>query len=161
MRRKLTATLTTLGIAALGAVVPATTATASTAANTGAQAAASCADNWRGATKGYMYAYNGTYCTGYLGKDKNNDGNWGDRYGSFRFGDNNRASSLLHRGTSGYAVKFYNGFRYKGGHICLTKGEKYASALRSDDKFTGGLTANNRISSHKWVPQGQCARFMD
>ena len=155
--RKLTATLAALGVASLGAIVPATSAQAA------APTAASCDDNYESATLGYMYAYRLSYCESYLGKAKSYDENWGNSSRSFQGDDDNRATSLLHRGTSGYAVAFYRLKDYKGGAICLTKGEKYASSLKSDDVFSGseGYAADNRISSHKWVPEDACKKFMD
>ncbi|MEV2231568.1 hypothetical protein AB0H69_23715 [Streptomyces phaeochromogenes] len=51
-------------------------------------------------------------------------------------------------------------------HICLTTGEKYGSTLVDDndpyanDRFSNGDPADNRISSHRWVDEGDCSWFM-
>ncbi|PAZ12668.1 hypothetical protein CLM62_28735 [Streptomyces sp. SA15] len=159
--RKLTATLAALGVAGLGVLVPATSTQAAPTAR--AAAAANCDDNYEQARLGYMYAYRLSYCEKYLGSAKSWDENWGNSSRSFQGDDDNRATSLLHRGTSGDAVAFYRLKDYKGGAICLTKGQKYASSLKSDDVFSGNpsYTADNRISSHRWVAKEACKKFMD
>ncbi|WP_217235129.1 hypothetical protein [Streptomyces sp. AC555_RSS877] len=40
-------------------------------------------------------------------------------------------------------------------------GKKYVSSLKSDDVFTNGETADNRISSHKKLISNACSKFMD
>jgi hypothetical protein len=96
-----------------------------------------------------------------LGKTTGNDSNWGDSAGGFRGGDTNNASSLLHKGTSGMAVKVYDKTGYTGAYSCIKKSEYYVSNL-IDDHLTGGgpgtgqVPANNTISSHKWVEESAC-----
>ncbi len=144
--RKLPAALTVLAMAALGTVIPASAA----------HAAATCADNYNEATLQYMYAYDGLYCIGELGKAKANDADWGDSSYSFQGSDTNRASSILNKGEVS-AVQFFNGTGtgWTGGHICLARGEHFASNL-SDNTFTSGVSANNAISSHRWVVPSTC-----
>ncbi|MEU0382866.1 hypothetical protein [Streptomyces chartreusis] len=150
--RKILATAAALGLATLGALVPAGTA----------QAAVGCADNYDEATSGYMYAYWNDRCEGYLGRSAGEDSDWGNSTGGFQGSDENRATSLLHKGTSGLAVAFYRLPGFDGGHICLTKSEKYASTLEDGgdnfafDRFSTGYVADNRISSHRWVEERDC-----
>ncbi|WP_129788023.1 hypothetical protein [Promicromonospora panici] len=148
--RKISVLLATLGLLAAGTLFPAT-----------AQASANCDRAWHNATSGYFYAYDGGNCYVYLGRANGNDSNWGDSAGGFRSGDTNKASSILHKGTSGMAVKVYDKTGYTGAYSCIKKSEYYVSAL-SDDYLTGGgpgtgrVTAQNTISSHKWVNNTAC-----
>jgi hypothetical protein len=48
-----------------------------------------------------------------MGWSAGNDANWGDSAGGFR-SEANRAGSILHKGTSGLAVKVYDGTNYTG-----------------------------------------------
>ncbi|MFE7751992.1 peptidase inhibitor family I36 protein [Streptomyces sp. NPDC057428] len=144
--RKAFAALTTVAVASLGALVPATSAQA-----------ADCSDAMAGALSGYMYAYDSTNCIGHLGHASGDDSNWGDSALSFQGGDTNKASSILNNGNS-YEVKFYNGTGYSGGHICLSRSEGWASNL-SDDKYNNGASANNSISSHAWASASNCSKW--
>ncbi|MER7056905.1 MULTISPECIES: hypothetical protein [unclassified Streptomyces] len=125
-----------------------------------AAAAATCADNYDNALAGYMYAYNGAYCEGQLGRALGNDQNWGDSASSFQGSDNNRASSVLNMGRYS-EVKFFanpNTSSNFNPHICLTRTEGYASNL-SDDYFMNERewgSANNNISAHIWVDRTAC-----
>ncbi|WP_217249212.1 hypothetical protein [Streptomyces sp. AC602_WCS936] len=148
--RKLFAAAATLGLAGLGVLVPAS----------GAQASTACDNAWNSASSGYFYAYNYDNCGGYLGKDADNDANWSDGSGSFRGGDNDETQSLLHKGTSGMAVKVYQHANYRGGHTCIAKSEYYMDDL-SGFTYTNGVSANESISSHKWVWHGDCGKFLD
>ncbi|MCL8011707.1 hypothetical protein [Streptomyces sp. AS02] len=154
--RKIPSVLAALGVAALGVVIPAGTA----------QAAAGCSGAWDGANDGEMKAYRYSYCDTHLGTTESYDSDWGNSSGPFQGTDENAATSLLHKGTSGYAIAFYRLPGYDGGHICLTKGEKWASTLvdgadsYANDRFTNGDPADNRISSHQWVSQSSCGKFM-
>jgi hypothetical protein len=150
--RKLTATLATLALAGLGALAPAASVQA-------APTAASCDDNYESATSGYMYAYRLSHCESYLGKSKEWDENWGNNSRSFQDDDDNRATSLLNK--TGKYVAFYRLKDYKGGHICIASGKKYVPSLKSDDVFSNGETADNRISSHKKLTSNTCSKFMD
>ncbi|MCH0543284.1 hypothetical protein I3F58_27785 [Streptomyces sp. MUM 203J] len=149
--RKILAAAATLGVASLGVIVPAT----------GAQAASAACDRaWQDGGSGYLFAYNHTHCSGYLGKASGNDSDWGDSAGGFRGSDDNRASSVVHKGTSGMAVKFYSVKGYKGGHTCLKKSEYYMSSLYGH-RFTSSSSVNDNISSHKWVWESACSKFLD
>ncbi|GAA2397872.1 peptidase inhibitor family I36 protein [Streptomyces coeruleofuscus] len=149
--RKLTATLATLTLAGLGALVPAASVQAAPTAN--------CDDNYEEAKSGYMYAYRLSYCESYLGSSKEWDENWGNSSRSFQGDDDNRATSLLNK--TGKYVAFYRLKDYKGGHICIASDKKYVSSLKSDDVFSNGETADNRISSHKKLASNTCSKFMD
>lgn len=139
--RKLPAALTVLAMAALGTAVPVSAA----------HAAESCSDNYSGAASGYMYSYDYVDCVGYLGRASGNDSDWGT--------DANKASSILNKGNN-YEVQFFNGTGtgWTGGHICLSRNEGYASDL-TDNTFTSGHSANNSISSHRWVSASTCDRW--
>ncbi|MEV8353410.1 hypothetical protein ACFVTT_17990 [Streptomyces niveus] len=143
--RKIPAALTVLAMAALGTVVPASAA----------HAAPSCATAYEDASRTYMYAYSSANCVGFLGKAKGNDLNWGDSGGSFQGGDTNKATSVLNRGTD--VVQFFNGTGtdWTGGNICLKSSERFASSL-ADNDFSSGVSANDAISSHRWVLGGAC-----
>lgn len=106
-----------------------------------------------------MYAYDGLDCVGFLGKAEGDDANWGDSSQSFQGGDTNKASSILNKGVN-YEVKFYNGTGtgWTGGYTCLGRSEHFASDLR-DNTFTSGASANNSISSHRWVSASFCDRW--
>ncbi|WP_328503471.1 hypothetical protein OG828_35285 [Streptomyces sp. NBC_00457] len=147
--RKVPAALTVLAMAALGAVVPASAA----------HAGPICQQSYRDAEAGYMYAYDGLDCVGFLGKAEGDDANWGDSSQSFQGGDTNKASSILNKGVN-YEVKFYNGTGtgWTGGYTCLGRSEHFASDLR-DNTFTSGASANNSISSHRWVSASFCDRW--
>lgn len=146
--RKISAALAVLGLAALGAVVPATAA----------HAGPNCDAKWNNLAPGYFVAYGGTDCYGdVLGWTESYDTNWGNDAGPFQGGDTNQATSILQKGTSWMAVKIYNetGDDWGGSYSCLTRGVLYASDL-SNDRFSSGAIVNNAISSHKWVPQVEC-----
>lgn len=150
--RKIPVLLATLGLVLAGALFPVASAQA---------ASANCDDQWRRAASGHFYAYDFSHCSTKLGNTSGDDPNWADSSGGFR-GDSNKASSILHKGTSGMAVKVYNGVGYNGAYSCIKKSELYVSDL-SDDYLTGGVhpsdrvTAYNTISSHKWVQESACA----
>ncbi|KDN72972.1 hypothetical protein DF19_07265 [Streptomyces olindensis] len=150
--RKIPALFATLTLAGLGALVPTTSAQAASAA---------CDNAWNGAASGWLYAYKNIHCSGgVLGRDASNDENWGDGRGELRYVAN-QASSLVHKGTSGMAVKVYDGTNYTGASACLAKSELYVSDLTDDHLVGGGpgsgrITANDTISSHKWVWESAC-----
>ncbi|WP_282688133.1 MULTISPECIES: hypothetical protein [unclassified Streptomyces] len=149
--RKILATAATLSLAGLGAIVPATSAQAASAA---------CDTAWRNGGSGYVFAYNYTNCSGYFGKASGDDSNWGNSAGGFQGSDNNKASSIVHKGTSGMAVKVYSGTGYTGGHTCLKKSEYYMSSLIGHT-YNNGVSVNNTISSHKWVWESSCSKFLN
>jgi hypothetical protein len=145
--RKISVLLGTLGLVVAGALFPAS-----------AQASEACDNAWHSATSGYFYAYDYINCGGNLGAAQSNDANWNDTTGGFLRTDSNKAHSLLHKGTSGMAVKVYNGFNYTGNWACIKKSEFYVSNL-NDDSLSGGAgstSARNSISSHKWVQNSSC-----
>ncbi|WP_399887774.1 hypothetical protein ACGH7X_24010 [Streptomyces sp. BBFR51] len=152
--RKILAATATLGLAGLGVIVPAT----------GAQAATTCDKAWNNARSGYFYAYDGQNCIGNIGSTDSWDSDYGNSSGPFQGSDTNRASSILHKGTSGLAVQVFNGTGqdWSGGHTCIKKSEYYMSDLVGDS-FTSGkkYLVNNGISSHRWVPEDKCDRFLD
>jgi hypothetical protein len=151
--RKISVLLATLGLVIAGALFPVASAQA---------ASANCDTQWHSATSGHFYAYNTYSCYAKLGNTAGDDSNWGNTSGGFQGGDTNTASSILHKGTSGLAVKVYNGTSYTGAYSCIKKSEFYVSTL-ADDNLTGGVhpsdqvSANNTISSHKWVRETACA----
>lgn len=150
--RRILAAAATLGLAGLGVLVPAT----------GAQASEACDRAWHGALGGYFYAYANDHCSGYLGKTTSWDSDWGNSSGPFQGGDTNEAQSILHKGTSGMAVQVFNGTGqdWGGGHTCIKKSEYYMSDL-SGFTFTSGLGVDNNISSHRWVWNSSCGKFLD
>lgn len=148
--RKLPAALTVLAMAALGTVVPASAA----------HAAPPCQAVFDDiAVSGYMYAYNSVNCVGQLGIAAESDNDWGDNQFSFRGTDTNRASSILNKGRL-REVQFFNGTGPfpNGGYTCLSRNEGFASDL-SDNDFTTGHSADDAISSHRWVDD--CNRWAD
>ncbi|MFE5601381.1 hypothetical protein ACFQ8O_19600 [Streptomyces coelicoflavus] len=150
--RKILAAAATLGLAGLGAIVPAT----------GAQASTACDNAWHNARSGYFYAYSGYNCSGYIGSTGSWDSDYGNSSGPFQGGDTNTASSILHKGTSGMAVQVFNGTGqdWGGGHTCIKKSEYYMSSL-SGHTFTSGAGVNNGISSHRWVWNSSCGKFLN
>jgi hypothetical protein len=152
--RKISVLLATLGFVIAGVLLPVATA----------QASEECDQTWHPATSGHFHAYNYPNCFGKLGNTGGNDSNWGDSSGGFQ-GDANKASSILHKGTSGLAVKVYDGTNYTGASACIKKSEFYASDL-GDDYLTGGgpgtgrIAASDTISSHKWVYENTCGSFL-
>ncbi|WP_399887772.1 hypothetical protein ACGH7X_24005 [Streptomyces sp. BBFR51] len=146
--RRIPAAFATCALAALGAVVPAT----------GAQAATSCETAWRNASPGYLHIYSGTDCGGLLGRTSANDPDWGDASGSVRGVEVGEAGSLLHKGTSGLAVRLYRGIGYTGAHVCLTRAEAYVPDLR-ESAFPDG-TPLDAARSHRWTRASDCDRFL-
>jgi len=149
--RKISILFATLGLVIAGVLLPVASA----------QASAACDTAWRNATSGNFYAYRYDNCAGYLGSAAGNDANWGDSSGGFQGSDTNKAFSILHKGTSGLAVKVYDGTGYTGAYSCIKKSEYYVASLY-DDSLTGGgpgtgpVRAFNSISSHKWVSESDC-----
>lgn len=155
MMRKISLGAALLAVAGFGL------AAAPTASADDVGATATCADAFRGATSGHVYAYDGTNCNGFLGKTESWDSNWGNSVGPFQGNDTNRASSVLNKGTSGMAVQFFNGTGqdWGGGHSCLSRNEAWVTNL-SRNYFTSGYNVNNAISSHRWVWNSSCSAFM-
>ncbi|GAA2114004.1 peptidase inhibitor family I36 protein [Streptomyces synnematoformans] len=149
--RRILAAAATLGLASLAALVPAS----------GAQAAsANCESAWKSTPAGHFRAYDNSDCTGLLGSDAGNDSNWADSTGRFQGTANDKATSVVHKGTSGIAVKVYQHPHYSGGHTCLAKSGSYSETL-SGHYYTNGVSVNNSISSHEWVWHGNCDKFLD
>ncbi|MEV7889910.1 hypothetical protein ACWD3I_47110 [Streptomyces sp. NPDC002817] len=146
--RKILATAATLGLAGLGVIVPAN----------GAQAAsAHCDELYNLFPYQYFYAFADTDCYDSLGSAEGDDSNWGNAFGPFKWGDTNEAESIIHKGTSGRAVKVFNGAGtdWGGGYNCIKMTEYYVSDLRRND-FTSGYAVEDAISSHKWVWEAEC-----
>ncbi|WP_330263805.1 hypothetical protein [Streptomyces griseorubiginosus] len=148
--RKLTVSLATLGIAALGIAVPAT-----------AHAGPGCNANWNAHGRdGDVRAWDGTDCGGeLLGVTAGSDPSWGDGSGPFQGSDTNRASSVMNSGFVGGkdVVAFYWLDNYNdGSYGCLLPGEKYVDDL-SRNHFTNNANMNNNIQSHTWVTSSACA----
>ncbi|MGX1478215.1 UNVERIFIED_CONTAM: hypothetical protein RKD50_007023 [Streptomyces canus] len=148
--RKLTVSLATLGLAALGIAIPAT-----------AHAGPGCNANWNSHGRdGNVRAWDGTDCGGeLLGVTPGNDPEWDDNLGPFQGNDVNRASSVMNSGFVGGkdVVAFY----YLGGYDdraygCLLPGEKYVDDL-GRNRYTNGVYMDNSIESHAWVTSGACA----
>ena len=148
--RKISVLFATIGLVAVGALFPVTSAQASSACDTA----------WHSATWGHFYAYNYADCSGKLGSTASYDGNWGNSSGPFQGGDTNKASSILHKGESGMAVKVYDGTNYTGAFACIKKSEYYVSSLYDDYLWSGPgngqVPASNTISSHEWVWESAC-----
>ncbi|GAA2612726.1 hypothetical protein [Streptomyces sp. LARHCF252] len=149
---KIRIAVATAGLAVIGAMVPIGSA----------QAAAFC-DTVYNANKddGNVRAYADNNCSNYMGKTTGDDSDWGNSAGGFQGSDSERASSVMNTGTySGGVniVKFYALKDYRGGHSCLSRGEKYVDALSRND-FSTGTSVNDRIRSHEWV-SGGCSKFM-
>jgi len=146
--RKISVLLATLGLVIAGTLFPVASA----------QASAACDTAWHNAIPGAFYAYDSANCANRLGSDSGADANWGDSAGSFRGSDTNKANSILHKGTSGLAVRVSNGASYTGNYGCIKKSEFYVSQLYGD-YLTGGTGSHpawNSISSHKWVRESAC-----
>ncbi|MGP3776656.1 hypothetical protein ACTWJ8_38080 [Streptomyces sp. SDT5-1] len=160
--RKTLVALSAAGLLGTGLALP---AAAHSASPTDVDSrSANCDREYRGLTPGLMAAFDGRNCTKPLGVDRGEEWSWADNRGQLRGSDNDRATSLINKGTGSYStVVFYRHSGYKGGHICLTKGEKYADRLAGDDRFSNGKKANNAISSHKWTADNRkCdGAFMD
>lgn len=150
--RKMSVLLATLGLVVAGTLFPVTSAQA---------ASQLCDSAWNSATSGRFYAYDYADCLGRLGSSAGNDSNWGDSSGDFTTVDTNKAGSIVHKGTSGLAVKVYDGTGYTGAYACIKRSEYYVSSL-DDDYLTGGVhytdrvKAANTISSHRWVEESAC-----
>ncbi|MET7370278.1 hypothetical protein ABZS61_31290 [Streptomyces sp. NPDC005566] len=151
--RKLGMSIAALGLAAAGLVVP---ATAAHAATSGASAN-HCNEIWPG-RNGKVYAYDSTYCNGYLGSTAGDDSSWDSAGGGFE-NDYDKASSVLNAGYTGSydIVKFHYLANYSGGYNCLDANEFFVDDL-SRNTFSTGQNMNNNIRSHKWV--NSCDRWM-
>ncbi|MDQ1022355.1 hypothetical protein [Streptomyces afghaniensis] len=147
--RRLPAVLAALALAGLGTLVPATSAQANDNW--------SCNDDYTAASYGFMYAWDDAYCHGSpMGGSSSWDSDWGNSNGPFRGSDTNNASSIMNKGS--IAVQFFNGTGqgWTGGYTCLSKNEAYASNL-TDNYFTSGASAQEGISSHRWVNPSKCS----
>ncbi|MFF7736425.1 MULTISPECIES: hypothetical protein [unclassified Streptomyces] len=158
--RHLLATLVTT--AALGLALPLPSAHAAGSAATGAGCDA---EYFKYKGDGKVRAYHETDCRVLLGADAGDDPNWGDGAGQFQGGDNDNAFSVLNTGTysGGYdVVAFYVSTDYdwqRGGYSCLKRSEIYVDDLARNDS-TGGYPMWYNISSHRWVTESACAKFM-
>ncbi|MFF7074501.1 hypothetical protein [Streptomyces pseudovenezuelae] len=157
---KRTRALAAVGLTALFTVmIPAATAQA-------APAGANCDNEYRQyAGDGNVHIYYDTDCHSPIVRyGSGDDTNWGDGSGQFVWTDHDAVSSVMNTGTysGGWdVVKFYVDANYSEaqGYSCLKRGEIYVDDL-SRNTSTTGHTMDNSISSHKWVTQGACAKFM-
>lgn len=151
--RKLGMSIAALGLATAGLVAPATAAQAATAGASSNH----CNDIWPG-RNGKVYAYDSTYCYGYLGSTAGDDASWTSAGDGFE-NDSNKASSVLNAGYTGSydIVKFYYYSSHNGGYNCLDANEFFVDNL-SRNTFSTGQNMNNNIMSHKWV--NSCNRWM-
>ncbi|MFD4770260.1 hypothetical protein [Streptomyces niveus] len=150
-----------MGIAALGILLPTASAQAQAPAQesvgvTANQCATVLADP---AHRGYVLAYDGTYCaySGYLGRASGDDSYWGNDQGGFKGRADDKASSVVNAGVAnGWGiVAFYSQSVGDGGELCLGPGD-YIDTLATDragklQKFSNGAPADNNITSHYWV----------
>jgi hypothetical protein len=150
--RKIMATVATLGLAALGAVVPATNAQASTACN----------NAYNAIPAGTFVAYNGANCgTTRLGATTSWDSDWGNSSGPFQGWDTNTAESLAYKASDTRRVQLFNGTGtdWAGGHTCIGPNEYYMDTLEQQ-YFTSGIEVENEISSHRFIWSG-CGAVLD
>ncbi|GAA3848037.1 hypothetical protein GCM10022403_094670 [Streptomyces coacervatus] len=148
--RKLTVSVATLGLAALGIALPAA-----------AHAGPGCNANWNSHGRdGNVRAWDGTDCGGtLLGVTPGSDPNWADGFGPFQGTDVNRASSVMNSGYVGGkdVVAFYYYADYDDrAYGCLKPGELYVDNL-GRNKFTNNENMNDNIVSHTWVAASACA----
>lgn len=148
--RRLTVSLATLALAALGLALPAT-----------AHAGPGCNANWNSHGRdGNVRAWDGTDCGGtLLGVTPGNDPNWGDGFGPFQGSDRDRASSVMNSGYVGGkdVVAFYLWEGYDDtAYGCLKPGELYVDNL-GRNRFTDGSNMDDNIRSHVWVAASACA----
>lgn len=146
--RRILAAAATLGLAGLGAIVPAA----------GAQASEACDNAWAATPSGSLRAYRDIHCSVILGTDDGSDSNWADSSGAFQGTDNDAASSLVHKGTSGMHLRFFVNAGETGGYTCLAKAEYYMDSVVGYT-FSSGVAVNDNISAHDWV--WSCDRFLD
>ncbi|MBV2355466.1 hypothetical protein KUM39_13995 [Streptomyces sp. J2-1] len=153
--RKLTLSLTTLGLASLGCValglaLPAT-----------AHAGPGCNANWNAHGRdGNVRAWRDLDCQGeLLGVTQGNDPDWWDASGPFQGSDGDAATSVMNSGFVGGkdVVAFYYHVQYNDtAYGCLKPGEKYVDDL-TRNHFTNGARMNDNIVSHAWVQASACA----
>ncbi|MFJ3339125.1 hypothetical protein [Streptomyces sp. NPDC086766] len=149
--RKNRAVLAAVGLAAvLGALAPAATAQAAPSSTL-----STACDNAYNSHKGdgYVRAYYWANCDTLLGAASGDDSNWSDTSGPFQGTDNDNARSVVNTGTYSGGVNdvlFYRDAGYTGGYGCLDWNELYVDDL-SRNTFTSGTSAQDNISSHKWV----------
>ncbi|MFE9674794.1 hypothetical protein ACFYO5_11850 [Streptomyces sp. NPDC006259] len=149
--RKVSTAFAGLALAAVGLVVPTTSAQA-------AGQGAGCEAKWPG-RDGYVRAWQHPDCQGILlGASTGDDSHWGDGAGGFGYDAYYDTSSVMNSGTLGGrdVVAFYHSPGYIGGYTCLSPYELYADNL-TDNHFTDGLVVDNRIGSHRWVTSAECA----
>jgi hypothetical protein len=162
--RKIVTTLAAMGLACLGAVIPAGTSHAAADSEAGAQATR-CDTMYNEASWGDVHAYRYTDCGDHIGHSEGDDSDWGNTSGPFQ-NVADRASSVLNKGHSGGedVVAFYRvtNYAHASGYGCLKTGEKYIDDL-NDVRYVNRTSQDmdNSISSHRWVTASACSGFMD
>ncbi|MFJ1792613.1 hypothetical protein [Kitasatospora griseola] len=172
--RKTAIAVASLALATLGVVAPGTTAQAVQTGDTRIMGETcdywyNVYSPWQGGVRvpdGKVRAWADTDCRGdYLGETAGDDADWGDASGGFQGSDNDRASSVMNNGKEDAydVVAFYRlpggSAAWAGGYNCLKRTELYDDNL-TNDTFTTGENMNDRISSHAWVTEGGCSKFM-
>ncbi|MFB4263160.1 hypothetical protein [Nonomuraea sp. GTA35] len=165
--RRITTTMSALGLAAI-TVAAAPAAAPAASADAARKQVANCdavwfdvpTENEQAHRDGKVRAFGSTDCEDPLGADDGNDLDWGDNVGAFRGSDTNKASSLMNNGFTNEQLKYVAFYDYthqdhRYGYGCLAPDELYADKL-SDDYLTTGPTINNKISSHQWVTKSAC-----
>ncbi|UBU17853.1 hypothetical protein [Nonomuraea gerenzanensis] len=166
--RRITTTMSALGLAAI-TVAASLAAAPAAAADTAGTRVENCdavwfsvpTENGQAHRDGKVRAFDQADCHTLLGADAGNDLDWGDDVGAFRLGDTNKASSLMNNGFTNEQLRYVAFYDYtyqdhRHGYGCLAPDELYADNL-ADDDLTTGPTINNKISSHQWVTKTACA----
>ncbi len=148
--RRLTVSLATLGLTALGLALPAT-----------AHAGPGCNAEWNSHGRdGNVRACDFFDCGGeLLGVTPGDDPEWGDSYGPFQGPDVNRAVSVMNSGFVGgkdVVAFYYFGHYNDRAYGCLNPGEKYVDSL-ARNHYTNGARMYQSIESHAWVAASACA----
>ncbi|MEV0379051.1 hypothetical protein [Nonomuraea sp. NPDC050643] len=169
-------TITATGLTITALAVSLSAAPAAAADPVGVQATR-CQQEWDavqapGHRDGKVRIWQDAFCTNALGHDENDDRDWGDGTGDIKKATN-KVSSVMNNGTlGGYdVVAFYDytAYDWRYGYTCLKPGEYYADDL-SNNKFSErtvgehagkAFSANDAISSHKWVTEADCTTFVD
>ncbi|NRQ36272.1 hypothetical protein HII36_31220 [Nonomuraea sp. NN258] len=166
MRRTLSALGLGVTLVTVGLTVPTATVQADTRCN----------QEWNAVPgdhrDGRVRIWRDAYCTNRLDDALGDDYDWGDGGGEITNATNTVSSVMNNGDIGGYdVVAFYDytGYDWRYGYTCLKPGQFYADNL-ADDKFrarTAGsnagtaYSANDAISSHKWVTAQDCDTFLD
>ncbi|MFC5835840.1 hypothetical protein [Nonomuraea insulae] len=121
---------------------------------------------------GQVRVWRDVHCKNMLGHAFGDDRDWGDGTGEIKSASNVVSSVMNNGNLGGYdVVAFYDytAYDWRYGYTCLKPGQFYADSLENDeftmrtaDPGKGKIySANDAISSHKWVTQGDCTNFLD